>query len=79
MRAFLYFGTEAFYGRSPIPLCEMARRPAAARAAGQTKPKPERRGETVDHLLDDWTSSDEFKTNALATQRSYHKAVQAIL
>ena len=52
---------------------------ASARAAGQTKPKPERKRETVDHLLDDWTSSDEFKTNALATQRSYHKAVQAIL
>lgn len=52
---------------------------AAARAAGQTKPKPERKRETVDHLLNDWTSSNEFKANAVATQRSYQKAVQAIL
>jgi hypothetical protein len=52
---------------------------AAARAAGRAKPKPDRKRETVDHLLDDWTRSDEFKTNARATQRSYHKAVQAIL
>jgi len=52
---------------------------AAAGAAGKTKSKPERKRVTVDHLLDDWTRSDEFKTNALATQRSYHKAVQAIL
>jgi hypothetical protein len=52
---------------------------AAARAAGQAKPKPERKRETIDHLLDDWTRSNEFKTNALATQRSYRKAVQAIL
>jgi hypothetical protein len=52
---------------------------AAARISGRIKPQPERKRVTIDHLLDDWTRSDEFKTNSPATQESYRKAVQAIL